>query len=68
MKNRLPRKFNRIVGKMLIDTNTDKSGDIIHIFKNDLGYLILNKRTGKYAYAFPAMLRDGSIVEFLQVD
>ena len=51
-RNRIPRKFNRITGKMLIETNMDKPGDVLHVFKNDFGYLALNLRTGKYAYAF----------------
>ena len=34
---RLPVKFNRITGKMLIETNMDKPGDVLHVFKNDFG-------------------------------
>lgn len=68
MKNNIiPRKFNRITGKMLIDTNMDKSGDTVHIYKNDNGYLALNMRTGKYAYCFVSMLRDKEIFELIEV-
>lgn len=49
MGNRIPRNFNCITGKMLIDTNMDKINDILHIYKNDnnTGYLALNTRTQK---------------------
>ena len=52
---------------MLIETNTDKPGDVLHVFKNDLGYLALNLRTGKYAYAFVSMLRNKAIFELQEV-
>ena len=41
MNNRIPRKFNRITGKMLINTSTDKINDMLYIYKNDYGYLTL---------------------------
>ena len=66
-RNRIPRKFNRITGKMLIETNMDKPGDVLHVFKNDFGYLALNLRTGKYAYAFVSMLRSKAIFELQEV-
>ena len=66
-KNRIPRKFSRITGKMLIETSAAKPGDIIHLYKNNPGYLGLNTRTGLYAYYFPSMLRNGSIFELLEV-
>lgn len=66
-RNRIPRKFNRITGKMLIETNMDKPGDVLHVFKNDFGYLTLNLRTGKYAYAFVSMLRNKAIFELQEV-
>ena len=67
-KNRIPRAFNRIVGKVLIDTSCDKSGDTLHVFKNDIGYLALNKRTGRYAYAFASLLRDANVFELVEID
>jgi hypothetical protein len=68
MNNRIPRKFNQIVGKMLIDTNMDKKEDILHITKNDYdGYLALNTRTNKYAYCFGSMLRNAQIFELLEI-
>lgn len=66
-KNVVPRKFNRITGKILIDTNMDKAGDPLHVYKNDCGYVALNLRTGKYAYVFPSMLRNGEIFEMTEV-
>jgi len=67
MKNRIPRKFSAIVGKMLIATSATKPSDVIHITKNDFGYLGLNTNTGKYAYYFPSMLRNAEIFEMLEV-
>lgn len=66
-RNRIPRKFNRITGKMLIETNMDKPGDVLHVFKNNFGYLALNLRTGKYTYAFVSMLRNKAIFELQEV-
>ena len=41
--------------------------DVLHVFKNDFGYLALNLRTGKYAYAFVSMLRNKAIFELQEV-
>ena len=67
--NRIPRKFNCIIGKVLVETNTDKPNDILHIYKNDCstGYLALNTRTGKYAYAFVSMLRNSNLFEVIEI-
>jgi hypothetical protein len=67
MKNRIPRKFNQIIGKMLINTNMDKVNDILHIYKNDVGYLALNTRTQKYAYCFGDMLRNAEIFQLIEI-
>lgn len=66
-KNRIPRKFYGITGEMLIETSCDKPGDVLHITKNDFGYLGLNSHTGKYAYYFPSMLRDAEIFKITEV-
>ena len=68
MNNRIPRKFNRITGKMLINTSTDKINDMLYIYKNDYGYLTLNTRTKKYAYCFVNMLRNAEIFELIEVE
>lgn len=67
MKNCIPRHFYRITGRMLVDTNIDRAGDILHVSKNDYGCLALNMRTGKYAYAFVSMLRNPELFEILEV-
>lgn len=69
-KNRIPRKFNRIIVEMLIDTSCNKVGDILHIYKNDCGsnYLALNKRTGNYAYMFASMLRNNDLCKIIQIE
>lgn len=65
--NRIPRVFNCIVGKMLVETSASKPGDILHVFKNDSGYLALNTRTGKYAYIFVSMLRNKEVFELIEI-
>jgi hypothetical protein len=55
--NRIPRTFNRITGKMLIATNLNQPGDILHVYKNNF-VIWLNLRTGKHAYYFVSMLRN----------
>ena len=67
MNNRIPRKFNRITGEMLIDTNVVQAGDVLHIYKNNSGYLALNTRTGKYAYVFAAMLRNADVIRITDI-
>lgn len=69
MGNKIPRKFNKIIGKMLVETNLDKVNDMLHIYKNDCstGYLSLNVRTGKYAYVFASMLRNENVFELREV-
>lgn len=66
--NKIPRKFNRIVGRMLIDTNMNKANDIFHISKSDNGYLAYNTRTEKYANFFVSMLRNSEVFELLSID
>jgi len=66
--NRIPRKFNCIIARMLVDTSMDKSNDIIHVTKNDRGYLAFNTRTEKYATPFVSMLRNGKVIEIISID
>lgn len=68
MNNKIPRKFNRIVGRMLINTNVDKTNDIVHIQKTERGYLAFNTRTQKYAVPFISMLRNGEVFELVSID
>ena len=66
-KNRIPRTFYRITGKMNVDTNFNKVGDILHIFKNNFGYLALNERTGTYSYCFVSMIRNQDIFKIISI-
>lgn len=66
-KNVIPRKFSRIICKMLVETSESKIGDIFHIYRNDFGYLAFNTNTGKYCYCFPSMLRNSDVCQFLEV-
>ena len=67
-RNRIPRKFNQIIGKTLINTNVSQIGDIFHIYKNDCGYLALNIRTGKYAYMLSDFIRNAEIFEIIEIN
>ena len=66
--NVIPRKFYRIVCKILTGTNANKPGDVLHVYRNDSGLCALNTATGKYFYMFPAILRDPLLCEFLEVE
>lgn len=66
--NVIPRQFIKITGKMLVNTNMDNIGDTVSVYKNNFGYLELNHRTGKYAYAFVSMLRNAQVFELLEVE
>lgn len=48
MNNRIPRLFSRITGEMLIETSETRPGDIIRVYKNDMGYLAYNPRTNRH--------------------
>lgn len=65
-KNRIPRQFNRITGKLLIETSAGKPAEW-HIFKNDDGYLGLNLSTGKYFTMFVSMLRNAEIFQITEI-
>ena len=65
--NVIPRKSYRITCKMLTETNANKPGDVLHVCRNDAGWLALNTATGKYFYISPSILRDPLLCEFLEV-
>ena len=60
VRNRIPRKFNAIYGRILCETDKDRPGDPMVIYKNLFGHLGLNRRTGNYAYYPAAILRDAA--------
>ena len=66
--NVIPRKFNRITCKMLIETSANKPGDVFHVYRNDFGLCAMNAATGKYYYISPSILRDPQMCEFLEVE
>ncbi len=67
--NKIPRKFNCIVGRMLIDTNVSKVNDILHIQKDSEGRLLaFNTRTQEYASMFISMLRNAQVFELVSID
>ena len=65
-KNRIPRNFNRITGKLLIETSAGKPAEY-HVYKNNYGYLGLNLSTGKYFYMFISMLRNAEIFQITEI-
>lgn len=67
MNNRIPRKFNKIVCEMLVNTNVSKIGDILHVYKNDYGYAALNTSTNEYSYCFLSMLRNENVIRIKEV-
>ena len=67
-KNVIPRKFHRITCKMLTETNSNKPGDVFHVYRNYSCLCAMNTETGKYFYIFPSMLRDPLLCEFLEVE
>lgn len=67
MNNRIPRLFSRITGKMLIETSETRPGDIIRVYKNDMGYLAYNLRTNRHFYIFVSMLRDSETFKINEI-
>lgn len=68
INNRIPRKFARITGEMLIETTETRPGDIVRVWKNDSGYLGYNPRTNRYFYIFVSMLRNAEIFKLREVE
>ena len=69
MANRIPRKFNLIVGKMLIKTSCNQENDIVHITKREQGgYLSFNTRTKEYCRPSVEMLRISEVFEIVKVE
>ncbi len=66
--NKIPRKFDLIVGRMLIDTNVNIANDIVHISKNDNGYSMFNTRTKENAHMFVSMLRNSEVFELVSIN
>lgn len=66
-RNVIPRKFNKIVVKVLYKTNLNEPNDIMELFKDDYGYHTVSLRTGVQAWANLSMLRNAEFCEFLEV-
>lgn len=67
MNNRIPRLFSQIIGEMLIETSETRPGDIIRVYKNNIGYLAYNPRTNHHFYVFVSMLRDSEIFKVNEI-
>ena len=68
MKNKIPRKFNKIIGKVKIKTSLSDPGDTISIVKDEfnryIGTSTVTGVTGDYSIS---MIRDASIFEIVEV-
>lgn len=67
MNNRIPRLFSRITGEMLIETTETRPGDIIRVYKNDMGYLAYNPRNNRHFYVFVSMLRNSEMFKVNEI-
>lgn len=47
--------------------NNTRPGDIIQIYKNDMGYCGYNPRTNRHFYIFVSMLRNAEIFKLQEV-
>lgn len=56
-----------IVSDMLIETTETRPGDIIRVYKNDMGYCGYNPRTNRHFYIFVFMLRNAEIFKLQEV-
>lgn len=65
--NRIPRIFNCITGKMLINTNVSEIGDIVKVYKDTSGYHVLNTRTNKRVWGNLSILRNPELFEMQNV-
>lgn len=65
--NKIPRQFDLLVGKILVDTNVSKVNDILHITKSENGYTALNTRTKETAFMFVSIMRNSEIFELVSV-
>lgn len=65
--NRIPRQFTRITGEILIETTETRPGDIIWVYKNDMGYCGYNPRTNRHFYISVSMLRNAEIFKLQEV-
>ena len=66
-RNVIPRKFNKIVGEMLINTNTNNRGDLVEVFRDDFGCHMRNMRTGEIAWANLSIIRTPKLFKFKEV-
>lgn len=67
-KNKIPRKFYRITGEVLEKTTAElNAGDILHVYKNDFGYLALVINTGVYYYIPVGILRPAQYFKITEI-
>ena len=67
-KNKIPRHFLRITAQAEKATSASNTGDVLHIFKNDFGYLVSNITQNKYFYVAVSLLRDAEYFKILSIE
>ena len=67
-KNKIPRRFLRITAQAKKATSASNTGDMLHIFKNDFGYLVSNITQNKYFYVAVSLLRDAEYFKILSIE
>lgn len=67
-KNKIPRHFLRITAQAKKATSASDTGDMLHIFKNDFGYLVSNITQNKYFYVALSLLRDTEYFKILSIE
>ena len=67
-KNKIPRHFLRITAQAKKATSASNTGDMLHIFKNDFGYLVSNITQNKYFYIAVSLLRDAEYFRILTIE
>ena len=66
--NKIPRHFLRITAQAKKETSASNTGDMLHIFKNDFGYLVSNITQNKYFYVAASLLRDTEYFKILSIE
>ena len=67
-KNKIPRHFLRITAPAKKPTSARNTGDMLHLFKNDFGYLVSNITQNKYFYIAVSLLRDAEYFKILAIE
>lgn len=65
--NKIPKKFQYIVAKMLVCTDVSNIGDIIRVKSSNDKYFVYNKRTMKTMLIPMSILANSHLVEIIDI-